>query len=305
MNMRNLLTDAYVAGLIDGEGCITIPGRGENGPLSVRIDVGMSDSAQPLLKSLACRYGGKVRFSRAPSRKWKGAHAWGVFGKSAAELLRRILPYMMLKRDQAQMAIRLQDIIDGLSRRPNGSAEWTTEARGRGKAIRRAIQQLNRKGPAPSMEDGWFARLVGDRWVTNQRDLFSDLGWVEWSETWPKAGIVSNGIACRRAPLMPRISEIGSSFLPTPTDASKGGGSSRSGNRINEIPALQGMSRKGMWPTPSARDWKSGKASEKTLSKNARPLNECVENTPSGGQLNPTWVEALMGFPCGWTDIAE
>jgi len=25
------------------------------------------------------------------------------------------------------------------------------------------------------------------------------------------------------------------------------------------------------------------------------------EQTP--GQLNPTWVEALMGFPLGWTDL--
>ena len=24
--------------------------------------------------------------------------------------------------------------------------------------------------------------------------------------------------------------------------------------------------------------------------------------TVAGGQLNPTWVEWLMGFPLGWTD---
>ena len=23
------------------------------------------------------------------------------------------------------------------------------------------------------------------------------------------------------------------------------------------------------------------------------------------GSLNPTWVEALMGYPIGWTDISE
>ena len=23
----------------------------------------------------------------------------------------------------------------------------------------------------------------------------------------------------------------------------------------------------------------------------------------NGGQLNPTWVEWLMGFPTGWTDL--
>lgn len=49
--------------------------------------------------------------------------------------------------------------------------------------------------------------------------------------------------------------------------------------------------------TPTARDWRSGKASPETHAKNSRPLSEQI-----GGSLNPTWVEALMGFPFGWTD---
>ena len=27
-------------------------------------------------------------------------------------------------------------------------------------------------------------------------------------------------------------------------------------------------------------------------------------NDTVGGQLNPTWVEWLMGFPLGWTDLS-
>jgi hypothetical protein len=50
------------------------------------------------------------------------------------------------------------------------------------------------------------------------------------------------------------------------------------------------------FPPPTSRDWKSGK----TLKDygNSRPLSEAVS-----GQLNPTWVEWLMGFPLGWTDL--
>jgi hypothetical protein len=54
-------------------------------------------------------------------------------------------------------------------------------------------------------------------------------------------------------------------------------------------------------PTPSARDWKSGKASPETMAKNAMPLNEMIETTSAGGSLNPTFVEYLMGYPLGWT----
>ena len=50
------------------------------------------------------------------------------------------------------------------------------------------------------------------------------------------------------------------------------------------------------WAAPTARDWRSGKASQATHDKNSRPLSEQI-----GGSLNPTWVEWLMGWPIGWT----
>jgi DNA (cytosine-5)-methyltransferase 1 len=53
-----------------------------------------------------------------------------------------------------------------------------------------------------------------------------------------------------------------------------------------------------LWPTPTGRDWRSGKASPETMAKNSRPLSEVA-----GGQLNPSWVDWLMGFPIGWTAL--
>lgn len=60
---------------------------------------------------------------------------------------------------------------------------------------------------------------------------------------------------------------------------------------------VKGVER-GLWPMPTARDWRSGKASEATHKRNSRPLSEQI-----GGQLSPTWVEWLMGFPAGWTAL--
>lgn len=97
-------------------------------------------------------------------------------------------------------------------------------------------------------------------WRTWQRSLVE--GWAPFSETWPRAGMTRNGIAYRRAPLVHRTSETESSssvMFPTPVDTTKGGGSSRSGDRIDETPSLEGMARKGMWPTPTAHDAKNGR----------------------------------------------
>jgi hypothetical protein len=52
------------------------------------------------------------------------------------------------------------------------------------------------------------------------------------------------------------------------------------------------------YATPTARDWRIGKASEATMERNSRPLSEQI-----GGLLNPEWVEWLMNWPIGWTDL--
>ena len=63
-----------------------------------------------------------------------------------------------------------------------------------------------------------------------------------------------------------------------------------------------------MWPTPRARDWKmTGDVANWAESAIG---DECLrravgrkEATP--GSLNPQWVEWLMGYPEGWTDLKD
>ena len=69
-----------------------------------------------------------------------------------------------------------------------------------------------------------------------------------------------------------------------------------------------------MWPTASARDWKDtpGMARTKTnpdgserqrTDQLARAVYSEQDSHKGDGSLNPTWVEWLMGFPLGWTDL--
>jgi hypothetical protein len=53
-----------------------------------------------------------------------------------------------------------------------------------------------------------------------------------------------------------------------------------------------------MFPMPTARDFKSGKG--KTQAERGRTAGPSLSEA-SGGSLNPTWVEWLMGFPLEWT----
>jgi len=51
--------------------------------------------------------------------------------------------------------------------------------------------------------------------------------------------------------------------------------------------------------TPQARDWKG--PSGRSMKGKEKDLPSQLE--VDGGQLNPTWVEWLMGWPIGWTDL--
>lgn len=85
--------------------------------------------------------------------------------------------------------------------------------------------------------------------------------------------------------------------LPTPTAAD----ARRSGdpNTREGGPSLTAA----LLPTPAARDTRSGLASEATMNRNARPLNEVLLAGKPTQRLNPEFVEAMMGLPIGWTSI--
>ena len=64
-----------------------------------------------------------------------------------------------------------------------------------------------------------------------------------------------------------------------------------------------------MWPTPLARDYKGGRKAETLAAAGRNETNSLPDavNSQMGktGSLNPTWVEWLMGYPEGWTDLKD
>jgi hypothetical protein len=63
------------------------------------------------------------------------------------------------------------------------------------------------------------------------------------------------------------------------------------------------------WPTPQAHNAKETNAPNEYL-RNAPSLTALIHTRAKeeseelvGGKLNPTWVEWLMGWPLGWTDL--
>lgn len=181
-------------------------------------------------------------------------------------------------------------------------------------------------GLPPSDAFAWYDPATASL-RTFQASLIADIS-PPSSVTLPKAGLMSGGVCYRRLSWERRIGEIGSgwwqSAIPTPTKEDAGRSGSREGwekyksgwqtsqwrlrNWAHAFPTpadptTGGGARRGLWPTPTQRDWRSGKASEKTHARNSRPLSEQIGHQENGGQLNPDWVAWLMGWPIGWEDL--
>ena len=148
-------------------------------------------------------------------------------------------------------------------------------------------------------------------------------------ESLPKSGMTRNGVLYQQPDWVRPIDAIASSLWPTPTAVTR----PMEGNvrmyrakieagemTEDEAEAILGKSVweaqgkvPALWPTPTTQEvehcdvelTKTGRRKSRNgKSSHSLGLADAVRlATPDNGKLNPTWVEWLMGFPLGWTDL--
>jgi hypothetical protein len=170
-------------------------------------------------------------------------------------------------------------------------------------------------------------------WRTAQCSLFGGL--EEFSETWPRWGTMRSG-ACWALPTPARhTNETESGFWPTPNCPNGGRSVAHVKDWRGQTAYHNGKkvqvnleSKVRLWPTPTVQD-SSNNGAPSQMERNSLPLNAAVKlatpqardyrtgenrrwenpertrnlNDQIGGQLNPAWVEWLMGWPVSWTDL--
>ena len=170
-------------------------------------------------------------------------------------------------------------------------------------------------------------------------------GFSEFLETWPRSGMTVNGTAYLLQPLARLTAGTESGLLPThstwPTPQARDFRSVTGREHLQRDNAMQNlnvaavysvrwptpkgspsgpdfarMNRKGSggddlatavarWPTPTSRDWKDGSAKSCANVPENGLLGRVATRGTETGSLNPQWVEWLMGYPEGWTDLED
>ena len=96
--MSNSLTDlAYCAGLMDGEGCITLTRDSES---NYRLRIKITSTDYSVLTWLQEHFGGSINLSRKESKYNKEAWDWICRTEDQVVFLFGILPYTIIKRAQ-------------------------------------------------------------------------------------------------------------------------------------------------------------------------------------------------------------
>ena len=143
---------------------------------------------------------------------------------------------------------------------------------------------------------GWLAKYdrATSLWRTAQCSFLEDL--TECLEILPRSGMTQDGLLWELPMLGRRISVTDYGYWPTPTVS---GNHNKKGLSPTSGDGLATAVMKRMRPTPTAHNAKETNAP-----------SESARNTPTlaaqaGGALNPTWVEWLMGWPIGHTDLKQ
>lgn len=154
---------------------------------------------------------------------------------------------------------------------------------------------------------------------------------------WPRSGMMQNGFVFQRPVSVPYTKEIesglsrtqqktelkfffaipASGLIPTVTAADATVGSvfgKEDSLRVTSTGSIRKVNRNGFdssiglgrlvrmpLPTPLARDWKGATSKNR----NSKTLPDLFQFISEGLYLNPDFVESMMGFPVGWTDLSK
>jgi hypothetical protein len=118
-----MLDDRYMAGLFDGEGCIMIrvckpttktTKKGFSDHTRYQLYLTLNMTFRPIMEEIYREYGGKFSMNRHDLRNpnQRICFVWTITSQKAKAFLQRIYPYLIVKKTEAELALKFQENVD-------------------------------------------------------------------------------------------------------------------------------------------------------------------------------------------------
>jgi hypothetical protein len=150
MSLLRLTEIAYLAGIIDGEGCIML--QRQDGSFSICPILSIANTNLDLIDWLKTRLGGSIGCNPRANSGCKDVYQWHVMANNAVELLKQVRPFLRIKGKQADAVIALWEenaaalALTGRKAFGHGNSipVWLRHFRS---ALYYYVRDLNRRGP--------------------------------------------------------------------------------------------------------------------------------------------------------------
>lgn len=120
---------AYMAGIIDGEGCLTISRqiRKDRKNPSFKTSITVSNTDRRLVDIFHENFGGVIYETKdnRVSKGWANSFTWHCSIGNSAIFLKAILPYLIAKKAQALMILEFQEVQSQYVRKSKGQGLGT------------------------------------------------------------------------------------------------------------------------------------------------------------------------------------
>ena len=138
------MTLQYLAGFFDGEGSIGInasPRKDKSQKLYCSLRINVANVHPDVINELYLRFGGSIDIVNVGKTNRRQAYRWMIACKKAASFLEAIYPYLVVKREQAKLALIFQKRMI----RRNPASVVTEEEMEKRLEIKKKISDWNHK----------------------------------------------------------------------------------------------------------------------------------------------------------------
>lgn len=146
---------AWLAGFIDGEGSIMVICSRRKGPKCPHpfydgVVAACNTDKRLISRCIEIAGGFSVTLKKnAENPKWKNAYHWRVKGSNVVTVLNRIMPFLVSKRRQAELVLRLKATMKVGSKPGRYGSTLTDCERKEKEAIWMEVKALNHRGVRP------------------------------------------------------------------------------------------------------------------------------------------------------------